>query len=148
MPGQTLEEIGLVEVDAKMVKLHLRLGPREGDGALEGRRHRDACRPNRALRRARARPASRRRSRAVAPGASLMRRRRLKIGSSTAPAVLESGRPSITATGVRIPRPASQETRAIGLELRAAHDLAFDDRDMRRPQFAVAGEPRDAESPE
>ena len=43
--------------------------------------------------------------RAVAPGASLTRRRRLKIGSSTAPIVFESGRPSITETGVRIPRP-------------------------------------------
>ena len=34
--GQTLEEIGFVGVDAEMVKLHLRLGPRERDGALEG----------------------------------------------------------------------------------------------------------------
>jgi len=42
---------------------------------------------------------------AVAPGASLTRRRRLNIGSRTAPAVLERGCPSITETGVRIERP-------------------------------------------
>ena len=30
-----VEEVGLVGVDAEMVKLNLRLGPREGDGALE-----------------------------------------------------------------------------------------------------------------
>ena len=44
-------------------------------------------------------------TRAVAPGASRTRRRRLKIGSSTAPTVLESGWPSMTDSGVRIPRP-------------------------------------------
>ena len=33
---QALEEVGFVGVDAEMVKLHLRLRPREGDGALEG----------------------------------------------------------------------------------------------------------------
>ena len=43
--------------------------------------------------------------RALAPGARRRRRRRLKMGSSTAPVVLESGRPSIMDIGVRIPRP-------------------------------------------
>jgi len=42
---------------------------------------------------------------AVAPGASLTRHRRLKIGSSTAPTVFESGRPSMTETGERTDRP-------------------------------------------
>ena len=44
-------------------------------------------------------------TRAVAPGGIRTRRRRLKIGSSTVPTVLESGRPSITEIGVRMPRP-------------------------------------------
>ena len=44
-------------------------------------------------------------TRALAPGASRTRRRRLTIGSSTAPTVLESGWPSMTDIGVRIPRP-------------------------------------------
>ena len=38
--------------------------------------------------------------RAIAPGAIRTRRRRAKIGSSTAPTVLESCRPSIMAIGV------------------------------------------------
>ena len=45
---------------------------------------------------------------AVAPGASRTRRRRLKIGSSTEPAVFESGRPSIT-DDRRPHRPAAAE---------------------------------------
>ncbi len=44
-------------------------------------------------------------TRTVVPGSSRTRRRRLKMGSSTAPAVLDSGRPSITDIGVRMPRP-------------------------------------------
>ena len=44
-------------------------------------------------------------TRALAPGARRTRRLRLKIGSSTEPVVLESGRPSMTDIGVRIPRP-------------------------------------------
>ena len=43
--------------------------------------------------------------RALSVGASRTRRLRLKMGSSTEPAVLDSGRPSMTAIGVRIPRP-------------------------------------------
>ena len=41
----------------------------------------------------------------MSPGGTRTRRRRLTIGSSTAPVVPERGRPSITAAGVRIPRP-------------------------------------------
>src|SRR3989442_447647 len=44
-------------------------------------------------------------TRTLVPGGSRTRRRRLTIGSSTAPTVLESDRPSITEVGVRIPRP-------------------------------------------
>ena len=44
-------------------------------------------------------------TRTVSPGGSRTRRRKLTIGSSTAPVVLERGWPSITAAGVRIPRP-------------------------------------------
>ncbi len=87
-----------------MVKLNLRLGPRQGDGALESRRSWCLSAKSRTSLREDA-TIVQNAIRAVAPGASLMRRRRLKIGSRTAPAVLESGWPSITATGVRIPRP-------------------------------------------
>ena len=43
--------------------------------------------------------------RTLSPDASRTRRRRLKIGSSTEPAVFDSGRPSITDMAVRMPRP-------------------------------------------
>ena len=41
----------------------------------------------------------------IAPGAIRTRRRRAKTASSTVPTVFESGRPSITAIGVRMPPP-------------------------------------------
>ena len=141
MTRQTLEEVGFVGVNAEMVKLHLRLGPREREGAIEGRRvvmfvgqvERFAARGATSVQNA---------IRAVAPGASLMRRRRLKIGSSTAPAVLESGRPSITATGVRIPRPRPRKRARSVSNCGRAHDLAFHHCDMRRPELMVGGRPR------
>ena len=61
---------------------------------------------------------------AVAPGASRTRRRRLKIGSSTAPTVFESGRPSMTETGDRTDRPAAEEAGAVGLVLDDAAGVA------------------------
>ena len=75
------------------------------DGALEGRRVAVLVGQRRAPRRATAATSVEKTTRAVAPGASRTRRRRLKIGSSTVPAVFESGRPSITDIGVRMPRP-------------------------------------------
>ena len=38
MVGETLEEVRFVGPDAEMMELHLRLGPRQGDRALEGGR--------------------------------------------------------------------------------------------------------------
>ena len=67
----------------------------------------DYCtrRPGRAPRRAIVAISVENVTRAEAPGASLTQRLRLIIGSSTAPTVLESGWPSMTDIGVRMPRP-------------------------------------------
>ena len=80
-------------------------------------------------------------TRAVAPGASRTRRRRLKIGSSTAPTVLDSGWPSMTDSGVRIPRPRPRNRRAVGLKLHVADGLAFDDDHVRRPDLRARRRP-------
>ena len=115
----------------------LRLRPRERRRALEDRRiavlvgqveHRLARRRDQRRERQRAR---------CAPAARRTRRRRLKIGSSTAPAVFESGRPSITDIGVRTPRPRPRK-RARSVSYCAPLDgLALDDDDVRRPDRRV-----------
>ena len=66
---------------------------------------RDACRPGRAPPRGMSATTVQKAMRTIAPGATRTRRRRAKIGSSTVPTVLESGRPSITAIGRRMPWP-------------------------------------------
>ena len=138
MTRQTLEEVGFVGVDAEMVELHLRLGPREGDGALEGRRvvmfvgqvehfaarARDQ-RPERDPRRGPWRK----------PDAAAKTEDRIEYGAGSV-----GERPAVNHRDRRAdPASPSQETRPISLELRAAHDLAFDHRDMRRPEFVVGG---------
>src|SRR5205823_2958795 len=55
--------------------------------------------------------------RALSVGASRTRRLRLKMGSSTEPAVLDSGRPSMTAIGVRIGRRRGQHELGVGRHL-------------------------------
>ena len=134
MTRQTLEEVGLVGVNAEMVKLHLRLGPREGDGALESRwvvvfvgqverfaaRGRDQ-RPERDPRRGPWRK----------PDAAAKTEDRIEYGAGSV-----GERPAVNHRDRRTdPASASQETRPIGLELRAAHHLAFDDGDVRRPEL-------------
>ena len=79
-------------------------------------------------------------TRAVAPGGMRTRRRRLKIGSSTVPTVLESGRPSITEIGVRMLAPAPEEARPVGLELHVARRVSpSHDGEVRRPDLGLAG---------
>ena len=83
----------------------------------------------------------------TAPGAIRTRRRKAKIGSSTAPTVFESGRPSIIAIGASDAVAAAEETGPVGLDLRLTDGFAVDDGEMRRPDFAapsaraVAGSP-------
>ncbi len=91
---QLLEEVRLVGRDPEVAQLDLRLRPGEARRALEHRRvavlvgeREDGVPRSRRRRVARC-------TRAVAPGARRTRRRRLKTGSSTVPAVLESGRRS------------------------------------------------------
>ena len=115
--GEALEEMRLVGLDAEVVELDLGLGPRQGGRPLEGRRTRGTCRRGRGPRRATPRRRSRTSHAAVVPGASRTRQRRLKIGSSTAPTVFESGRPSRIETGVRIDAAAAEEAGAVGLVL-------------------------------
>ena len=103
--GQALEEMRLVGRDAEVVQLHLRLRPGQRGRAVERRRIAVLLREVEGRRRATARRASRRRRAPSRRPAPRTRRRRLTIGSSTAPVVPDSGRPSITAAGVRIPRP-------------------------------------------
>ncbi len=135
MTRQTLEEVGFVGVNAEMVKLHLRLGPREGDGALESRRvvvlvgqvERFAARgrdqrPERDPRRGPGRQ----------PDAAAKTEDRIEHGAGRVgerSAVNDRDRRADAAS-------ASQETRPISLELWAAHDLAFDDGDVRRPELS------------
>ena len=120
MTRQTLEEVGFVGVNAEMVKLHLRLGPRESDGALEGRRlvvfvgqvERFAARgrdqrPERDPRRGPGRK----------PDAAAKTEDRIEYGAGSV-----GQRPAVNHRDRRTdPASASQETRPISLELRAAH---------------------------
>ena len=98
-------------------------GAGPGPGSRPGRRcartspGRGTCRPAPARPRATGRRAVEKMRRALSPGPSRTRRRRLKIGSSTAPAVFDSGRPSITDIGVRMLRAPAEEARPVGLVL-------------------------------
>ena len=134
--GEALEEVGLVGVDAEVVELDLRLRPGQRRRALEAAESRCLS--------ARSRTASRDSATtvekiawAVAPGASDTRQRRLKIGSSTAPTVFDSGRPSMTETG-RADRPAAaEEARAVRLVLDDHAGLLLDRRDVGGPDLRL-----------
>ena len=135
MTRQALKEVGFVGVDAEMVKLHLRLRPREGDGAIEG------CWPlmfvgqveHCAARGRDQRPeCDTRCSPGRKPDAAAKTEDRIEHGAGRV-----GERPAVDHRDRRAdPASATQETRAIGLELRAADHLAFDDRDMRCPELA------------
>ena len=73
-----------------------------------------------------------------------MRVRRLKIGSSTGPVVLESGRPSITDTGVRMPRPRPRKrARSVSYWTPPDHVLVHR-HDVRGPDHRLLGRSRAA----
>ena len=136
--GETLKEAGLLRVDAEMAQLHLRLGPRQRGRTVEGGRvlmlvdqvHRLAAgrrrhRPERDARR----PARRH------PHAPAQREHGIEDGAGSVgerPAVHHRDRcPDLA--------PAAEEAGPVGLELRLAHLLAFDDGDVRRPDLGLAG---------
>ena len=77
--------------------------------------------------------------RAAAPGAMRTRRRKAKIGSSTAPVVFGQRRPSIMAMGVRDALAASEEARAVGFELDLADGLAIDHGEVAGPDLRFVG---------
>ena len=72
-----------------------------------------------------------------APGTSLIRWRRLKIGSSTMPVVPDSARPSSAAGRVGVPA-AAEEPRAIGLPFDRPLRPAFEAQDVHRPDGRLA----------
>ena len=76
-----------------------------------------------------------------APGTSLIRWRRLKIGSSTTPVVPDNARPSSAAGRVGVPA-AAEESRAIGLPFDGALRPAFEAQDVHRPHGRLARIPR------
>jgi len=87
-------------------------------------------------------------TRARAPGASRTRRRRLTIGSSTAPTVwvLESGWPSMTDIGVRIPRPRPRNRARSVSYCSSPTVFPFGDDYVRRPDLGLAVRPWPARS--
>ena len=114
-------------VDAEVVELHLRLRPGERGRPARTSRGRDTCRPGRA-------PSSRDAATSVekidarlAPGARRTRRRRLKMGSSTAPVVFDSGRRRCTDIGVRIAAARGRGTARGRSRTGALRRLAFHD---------------------
>jgi hypothetical protein len=117
--GEALEQMRFVHADIEMVKLHLRLGPGKRGRALE--RHRFVMLVGEVEHSSRVAAAIVQNAmRTVAPRGIRTRRRRLKIGSSTAPAVLDK-RPAVgNGGGVRMVWPRPRKARAIGLELNVA----------------------------
>ena len=101
--------------------------------------HRDACRRDPSHRRAKPPPWSRTRCAPCYRAECVTRRRRLKIGSSTGPDVLDSGHPSVIAAAATNGLAPLQKTRPVGLELHVAGGLAFDDGQMGGPHLRVAG---------
>ena len=103
---ETLEQRGFARIDAEVAELHLRLGP--GSVAARSKAVVSRCLSMRSSSASREDATTVQKAmRTIAPGAIRTRRRRAKTGSSTVPTVFESGRPSITAIGVRTlqPRP-------------------------------------------
>ncbi len=134
--GQPLEEVGLVGLDAEVMELHLGLRPGEDRRPLERRRLAVLVGQIEDLfASTRRRPWRRSRGRSR-PERSVTRQRRLKIGSSTAPTVFESGRPSITETGERTDRPRPRNAGAIRLVLDDAAGSAPRPRRRVRPRSA------------
>ena len=72
------------------------------------------------------------------------RRRRLTIGSSTEPTVLESGRPSIQRQRRPDPTAAPDEAGAVGLPLEVADRLALDGHHVRQPEPRLVSRSRPA----
>src|SRR5271156_4377629 len=147
MTGQTLEEVGFVGIDAEMVELHLRLGPREGESAFKGRRvvmfvgqvERFAAR-----RRDQGPERDPRRGPWRQPDAAAKTENRIEHGSSSV-----GERPAVDYRDRRTDASStSQETRPIGLELRGAYELAFHHCDMRSPERKVGGRPQAPRSQE
>ena len=102
---EPLEEVRLVGRDPEVAQLDLRLRPGQARRRARTWPGPGTCRPARGRPPAsRRRPSPGARARSL-PGARRTRRRRLKTGSSTVPAVLESGRRSSIEIGSRTLRP-------------------------------------------
>ena len=137
---QALEEMGFVLLDAEVVELDLGLRPRQD-------RRPARTSPDSRYLSARSRTCSRdspttveKIAWAVAPGASVDPRRRLKIGSSTAPTVFDRGRPSMTEPGDRTDRPRPRKRARSVSYWMTPSALALDGRDVRGPdRLLVAG---------
>ena len=136
--GEPLEEVRLVRLDAEVVQLDLGLGPGERRRALEGRRVAVLVGE---VERCLARVGDERRedhARRRARGATRTRRRRLKIGSSTAPdrvrqrAAVDDRRP---ACGWPRPRP-RKRARSVSYWMRPP-SARLDRADVRGPDRLV-----------
>ena len=128
--------------DPEVLELDLGLRPRQR--ALRARRSpaRGTCRPAPSAASRVSATTVAKLTRAVAPGGRRTRRRRLTIGSSTAPAVFDRGRPSIDRSRVADAAAAAEEAGAVGLELHAADRLALDGGDVGHPDARLLRAPR------
>ena len=129
--GEALEEVRLVGRRCRGDGAAPAPGSRPGSRPARTWPARGTCRRGRAPRHATRRRPSRRSRARWRPGRSETRQRRLKIGSSTAPTVFDSGRPSITEIGRPDRTTTAEEAGSIGfvLDQAAAHPL-------RRPRRA------------
>ena len=130
---EPLEQQRLVARDAQVAQAALRVREGQREGARRPRSGRGtsarAPRPSRDPRRCR----WRRRGAPTPPGASRIRWRRLKIGSSTTPVVPDSARPS-SAGGSPALAAAAEEARAIGFPFDRPLRPAFEAQHVERPR--------------
>ena len=133
--GQAVEEDRLVVGQPQVLQRDVHVRERHRERARRRARRRDTCAPAPARRRDRSRRRWRTSRARTRPGASRTRSRSAAIGSSTAPVVPDSARPS-SASRVGGRAPAAEETRAIGLPFDCAAEPALDAEHVERPDGA------------
>ena len=141
--GEVLEEMGLVHADAEMVDLHLRLGPGERGGPVEGRRisilvgegERLVARWRDQRREHDAHGATRRQPHPTSKTDDRVENGADGVGER---AGLEHGQRRAD------PPPPPHEFRAVGFPLRGTDDVAFHTHDVGQPQSGLVGRPRAA----
>ena len=130
---EPLEEMRLVGADSQVMQLHLRLRPRQRERALEGSRVAILVGQIQDLFARGGNNRGKNQMRPCLPGGMWTVRRRLSTGSSTEPTVLESGRPSMTETGLRRSRPRPTNRARSVSYCNSPDGFAFHDQHMRDP---------------